>query len=349
MLTKYEFDPYLDMAAYRGQRVERFRWAWVYGPTNEVLGWLTPQYGPQLSHDTTSSIKRRLTLSLGKTDTASIDPLTDRILPYFILNGVTWPLGRYVFSDPTLLKTSNGDFGSYTLLDEGFIIEQELDAGYSSTQACDTAIFDLVSGLPLQRVLLEASPYRAVGSFSVGTNRGQALDAYATQGDYFPYWMDHAGDMRMIRTIDPARVVPDFDWDAGNKVRRDSVNLTNDIITAPNRFVVIGNSGESSTEPAIGKYDVPPSAPHSIARRGFAIQDTRQLEVNNAAQAQVMARNVGIRQTVYERMSVSTTIDPRHDSYNVVHFQGSNWLELRWSIECTPGGTMTHELRKAYM
>lgn len=350
MLTNFPVDPYLDLPAYRGQRIERYTFEWRNGVTNELLGYLTPEKSPapSLSHDTGSAIKRRLTLNLGTFDTSRIDPITDRVLPFVTIGDTTYPLGRYMFTNESDLKSTSGSRGSFTLLDEGFIIEQELDAGFYSTLTCDSAILALLAGLPLRGIRIEPTQYDAVGSFSVGTNRGQAMSAYATQGDYFPYWLANDGLVRMIRTIDPGNAVPDFDFDAGFKVRRDTIHFESDVITAFNRFVVIGNSAEASTSDIVGVYDVPPTAPHSIAKRGFAIQSTETLQIGTLQQATAMARNIGIQSTVYERISLATAFDPRHDSYNVIHFEGSNWLELSWQAELIPGGAMQHTMRKAY-
>ena len=73
------------------------------------------------------------------------------------------------------------------------------------------------------------------------------------------------------------------------------------------------------------------------------------LQVADADQARAVARGIGIRQTVFERVSLTTAPDPRHDSYNVVVWQGEKWLELAWSMALVEGGTMNHLLRKGYV
>lgn len=350
-LTTRPIDPILDLLPYRGQRVERYRFAWLDGTTNQVKGYVHPLRGtaPQLRHDTTGTIKRQLTLSLHTDETAAVNPIVDRILPYVIIGGTTWPLGRYMFTDPTFMKSSAGNSGTYTLLDEGFIIDQQMSTAFSSSDNVTSAIFALITGLPLKGAKIEATDFAASGAFAAGQTRGEVLRAYETLGDFFPYWMDNDGFMRMVRTKDPATAVPDFDLDAGGLVKRSSVSETNDILTAPNRFIVISNSGDADTSPIVGTYDVPPSAPHSIAKRGFVIPDVQQLQLPDATQATAVARNLGIRGTVFERVSLTTPIDPRHDSYDVVRFDGVNWLELSWTMTLVPGGDMTHTMRKAYI
>ena len=46
--------------------------------------------------------------------------------------------------------------------------------------------------------------------------------------------------------------------------------------------------------------------------------------------------------------TLSTAPDPRHDGYDVIRWDGANWMELAWSMEMVDGGEMTHLLRKSY-
>jgi hypothetical protein len=351
-LTTLPPNKWLDLPRWRGQRVDHFTFEWINGITGETLGWLQPKRDsspPTLSHNTTQSTKRQLAISLGVRDTAAINPITDRIAPWVTIGtDPPWPLGRYMFTDDTDLVTSAGDHGAFTLLDEGFAIDQQLSVAYSSTSAVDIAVRGLVSQVSFIRMKMEPSNFTATGAFPAGQTRGQALDAYTSQGDYFPYWMDNEGYFRMIRTKDPALEIPDFDLDDNPRVRRDAVTRTSDLLQAPNRFIRISNSSDAGEVALVGTYDVPPSAPHSIANRGFVVPDVQNVQITSQEQADAMARNAGIRQTIFERMSFSTAFDPRHDSYNVIRFQGVNWLELSWSATLVPGAAMTHTVRKAY-
>lgn len=351
LLTTFPIDSYLDLPAYRGQRVDRYRFALINGTTDAFIRFLQPERDepPTLTHDTTQSIKRRMTIKLNEADTAAITPLTDRIIPYMIVGGITYQLGRYMFTSEIDAFSTGGERSSCILFDEGFIVDQQLEKGFSSVLAVSAAITALLTGLPLVGMTIEPTTFLATGGFNAGQTRGQALAAYATQGDYFPYWMDNTGFFRMKRTRDPGREVPDFDFDVGNKVVRDGVSFTSDVLTAPNRFIAISNANAAKTTPMVGMYDVPASAPYSIAQRGFVIPQVDDVQVTTQAQAIAAARNIGIRQTVFERCTLSTANDPRHDSYNVVRFNGVNWLELAWAMTLTPGGDMMHMMRKAYV
>lgn len=338
----------LNLDACLGQRQATFTFALIDGVTGQRLGELHPIRAPAtISHDTSRVIKRDLRIALPAAETADVDPIRDRVLPYLHLGGVAYPLGRFMFTDPTQLKSTGGTQGMYGLLDEMFLVDQQLSAGFSSTRSVDGAVRALLTGLPLVDVHIDATPYPAVGGWGAGTRRGQVLDALATQGDYQTPWLDHTGILRMIRTVDPDTAAAELDFDTGARVLAGGIGETSDVLNAPNRFVVIGNGGASGEAPIVGSYDVPPNAPHSISNRGFVVPDVANLQVASSGQAQAMARNLGLRQTIFIRAEVETTLDPRHDSYQVIAWQHTNWLELAWSMSCEEGASMRHTLRRA--
>lgn len=350
-LTTLPPNKWLDLPAWRGQRVERFTWNWINGVTGAIKGKIHPSRSdaPSITHDTSQSIKRQLTINLDSIDTSQIDVITDRILPFVTIgDDPPWPLGRYMFTGETDALTTRGDRGSFTLMDEGFAIDQQLSDPYSSIDTVNLAVIRLVTQVPFIKTQTEPTEFDATGAFAPGSTRGQALTQYTTQGDYFPYWMDNDGFFRMIRTRDPAREIPDFDYDTNHVIKRDSVSHTSDLINAPNRFIVIGNSSAAASSALVGRYDVPPSAPHSIVNRGFVIPNVVNAQVNSQAQVSAMARNLGIRQTIFERVTFDTVIDPRRDSYNITRFEGANWLELAWRMTCMPGGSVQVTMRKSY-
>jgi hypothetical protein len=348
VLTTEPFDPILDLAPWVGQRQATFRFDVTDRVSGLVLGQITPTRDATLTHDTTRTIKRQLNLNLGKTDTANIEPLTQRIDVTMIVNGVEWPLGRYMFTDDGRQTFTSGQLGSVVLSDEMFLVDQQITSGINARGiSVNNAILNVVAGLPVTLVV-ENTPFTAGESWNVGSARGQVLETLSISGDYFSPWFGNDRRMHFIRTFDPATQLPRFDFNAGNKVIREPIVNTSDLLTAPNVFIVVSNAGDNTTAPVVGRYDVPPSAPHSKANRGFEIPDTRDLQVTDSVQASAVAIGLGLRQTIFERVTLTTAPDPRHDSYDVIHWQGDLWLELAWSMALVEGGVMNHILRKSY-
>lgn len=362
-LTTHPFDTLLDAAPWVAQRVATFRFDLVNGLTDQPLGELHPlsTATPAIDHNTGQTIKRRLSgLALDRSDTAEINPLTDRVIVAMLLAGRSWPLGRYMFTDHIRALSTGGAQSGGALVDEMYIVDQQLTETFAPTNPGDTAevavrelldslVDPSAQSLPLARQpVIEQSGYPAIGAWAAGTTRGQVLSALTTQGDYFPPWFDNRGAFHMIRSFEPADRVPDFDLDRSGAVIANTITQSSDVLAAPNRFVVISNSGDGLDAPVVGTYDVPPTAPHSIQSRGFVLADVRTLQLVDIRQAIAAARNLGLRQTVFDRADLATFPDPRHDSYDVIRWNGDLWLELAWSLPLVEGSQMSHSLRKAY-
>lgn len=342
---------HLDLDKSIGQRQGTFRFDLSDGVTGEVLGQLHPIVAPAvITHDTTRTTKRELQMRLGVSDTAAVNTLTDRVVASMVLgSGSVHPLGRFMFTDALNTISTGGTRSSDTLFDEMMLVDQQISQGFPSIDGLNVqqAVIELLSGLPLLGIVVEPSPYNLVGSWAPGTTRGQILAALAVQGDYQTPWFDNFGIFRMIRTVNPEESVPTLDMDRGNRVIRDSPSVSSDLLTAPNRFIVISNSGTAQGAAIVGRYDVPPSAPHSIHNRGFVVPDVQNIQVADSAQAAAAARNIGIRRTIVTTTQLTTSPDPRHDSYDVVRWQGFNWLETGWSLTCKEGAPMSHTMHRA--
>ena len=356
-LTTLPHDPLLDLDPWVGQRQCTFRFNLTNGLTGENLGEITPIRGASLTHDTTRTIKRQLTLSLGVTDTAAINVVTDRVSPFMVFpNGQEYPLGTYMFTDasrqvfssaPTGLHTAGG-LADVTLNDEMFLVDQPIEKGINGLGSGTTAVIQKVlAGLPITYTL-EPSPFQSVESWSVGINRGQILDALSVSGDYFSPWFGNDSKLHFIRTFSPSAQIPSFDFDLGNKVIREPILETDDLLTAPNTFIVISNAAEDPSSEVVGIATVPVTAPHSAVNRGFVVASVQNLQLSTASQASAVAQGLANRQTVFERVSLTTAPDPRHDSYDVIKWQNELWLELAWSMALVEGGAMNHLLRKSY-
>lgn len=362
--TKQPHNALIDLDRYVGQRSASFKFFLYDATTGINIRELHPyrDSAPTLSHDTERTITRQISnLFFDVADTAALNVLSNRLRLQMLIDGIAEPfeLGIYMFVDQTNLPTTAGLLSTATMTDEMFIVDQEMSSGYSAGvfddngnlmtfTPADQAMRFLLKDLPV-RLSIEATPFYSIGSWTMGTNRGSAIEDLAVDGDYFSPWFGNDGQMHCIRVFDPFNQIPDFDYDNGFQVDRNTVALTDDLLQAPNRFIVISNGSASDQfGPVVGVYDVPSSAPHSIANRGFVIPSVTDWQVDLAAQAQAIAANLGQRQTLFQRVEFETPPDPRHDSYNVFKLFGDLWLEISWELELVEGGTMSHVGRKVY-
>jgi hypothetical protein len=348
-LTTFPHDPVLDLDPWVGQRQATFRFERFNAVTGLEMGELHPVRSATLSHDTTRTIKRQLLLELGTEDTASLSTVQDRVRVFMVFpSGVEYPLGVYMFTDASRQLFTAGQLGQMALNDEMFLVDQQVDKAVNGVERpVMDVVQEVLAGLPVE-YSLESAPFESAESWAIGATRGQILESLAVTGDYFSPWFGNDGKLHFVRTFDPATKIPDFDFDAGNKVVREPILMTDDLLTAPNRIVVVSNSSLDPEVEVVGTYDTPSTAPYSVAQRGFVVAQVLSLQLSDVVQAQAVAEGLAQRQTVFERVGLTTAPDPRHDSYNVVKWQGDLWLELAWSMSLVEGGAMNHLLRKAY-
>lgn len=359
----------LDISDALGQRSATFRYDLINGRTGVHLGTVTPLRStiPVLTHNTQNSIVRSLTgFAFGVSDTAGMNPITDRIAPVMLVptsagDVLEFPLGRYMYDSTSQAVGTGGNLAASNLFDEMFIVDQALAKGFtakgpgtnvsSGTITAQAAIAQLLAPLVdagLIQYLIEDSPLPASGSWAAGTSRASVLGDLCKQGAYFQPWFDNDGILRIIRSFDPADVTPDFDFDATRVLFRDTISYTNDLLSAPNLYVVINNDGTTTT-PIVGSYDVPATAPHSLANRGFYVPKIYDIQgPTTISQANQMAATIAQQDIVYERTQLSTAPDPRHDSYDVILWQEEKWMEIAWSMQLEEGGPTVRTLRKAY-
>lgn len=348
--TLFTETPLLDLADGIGQQAVSFRFDLLDGVTGESLAELTPIRNASLSHNTAQTTKRQLRLALGVADTQLVDPVNNRVDVTMVLSDDSeWSLGRYVFMDQPKQIFSSGDVSTASLVDEMVTIDQQITESVNSAgRNTHNVILDVLSSYsyPLKA---EASDFSAIQAWGPGAGRGQILEALAVTGNYFSPWFGNDRALHFIQAFDPAAAVPTFNFDTGNAVLLPGITDNNDALIAPNRFHVIGNATTGVKSSAVeGFADVPATAPHSFRNRGFIVPTVVSLPVASSAQAAAVARNLAIRQTVAETVILSTALDPRHDSYDVVIWQDQKWLEIGWSMQLVAGGTMSHTLKKSY-
>lgn len=382
-LTDAPEDPLFDLTI-RGMRSSTFSFTLIEAVSGIIVRPLTPLRNtvPTLAHDTTRSIKRTLTLTLGVEDTAVFDSIAHRVVVAMVLeDGRSFPLGTYMPVSPSFLETTAGDLATIALTDEMFVLSQQISESFAvSTNSFAVsggspiviagnafdAVNDFLDRYPLvtapttnignlqaRRILkrdIEFSNFPIVNAWQTGTNGTTVLEDIATVGGYFTPWFDHNNVFRMIRTFDPADVVSTIDLDAQSNVLRDSIVRTDDLLNAPNRIIVVSNTGtgENRDRPLVGTFDIPANAPHSIDNRGFVAPETYTLQVDSAFQANTVAQNIALNQRTAERVELSTAPDPRHDSYDVIRWDGQLWLETAWSLPLAEGSAMSHTLQRIY-
>lgn len=312
-----------------------------------------------IDNDTTRTNLRTLTgLSIDARRQAALNTLVARIRPRMVLqNGQSYNLGVFLFGDASRPRRSWGLELGATLVDQTFVLSQQVGrvvsypVGTNRVAAALALAQEVISG-PVS-VMASASTTVSPKAYQPTQTRQEIINDLLASAAYLPVYFDNNGTMIMRPIPAIPATIPDFGYERGlmvgsSPIIKDSMLESDDLLTAPNRWVVVDTSATDT--PIVGSYDLPASAPNSIVERGFAVTETIQSQgigsvaaANAAAFAASVAAGNGFALAEFASLH-----DPRHDTFNVVRYLGNQHLELGWSIDLRSGAPMKHRLRRAY-
>jgi len=311
---------------------------------------------PSIENDTTNNTSRRLRgLRLVADEAADVNPITDRLRVYMVLqNGDEYRLGTFLWADANRPVRSWGDQHDGDLVDFTYILDQQVTQalGWSRGTNINAIVMKVVlhAGFSLEDFApVNEDPHRELAapmSWQPGATWLQIITDLGNVVGFAAPWFDRDGLFRFQSTPDPdvdSPTVPAYE--AGGRIIADSILRTNDIVAAPNDFAVF----DSGTDRMIlGRYQVPADAPHSFANRGYRVGHVESAQglqwysqANRAAYN--LARSAG---RAYELLQFESTLDPRHDTLDIVPALGSVWLETAHQMELRSGGRHAHTLRR---
>lgn len=351
-----------DRSAGVRMRADRYRFDLVNH--GDVIGEVHPDLSrpPTVSVRTDSTIKRSMTgFNLPASEAAAVNPIADRVRPVMVLqNGDEEPLGLFMWADDSRPVHGWGRSRASSLVDETHRLDQGASGAQGwgkGTSVIVIAVFVATSVLPSSRVVYTAEHLSLAEpkSWPIGTSRMSILGELMEMMGFLPPHMDRHGDLYLVDVPDLTMAAPVCSYGPDNRIEAGTLDEWDDVLDAPNRYTV--TSSGSSDGSFIGRYDVPSSAPHSIANRdGFVITDhvsmpgiSSQTQADRAARTRARVTGPGFRYATF-----TGPADFRHDMYSTVSYDRAdgegylNYLETDWSLVCRSGGRMSHTLRRPY-
>jgi hypothetical protein len=338
-------------------RTDRFRFD-LLNAANVKQGEIHPVTFVKIDNSTGQAIKRRMSgFKLDPTEAADIDVLTDRVQPVMILeNGSEYPLGVFLFADAATTRHSYGNDITATLIDQGLVIGQQLrtTVGVASGTNIGTAIATVAAQAGITSVYVDSTA-ASLGAPLVwpagksSATYGKVLADLAALGGFHDPYFSNTGVLTFRALTNPDSITADLTYADGGRIIAESMTEWNDLLSAPNLYVVVDTA--STGNPVTYEYELSADAPHSIARRGFAIP--RYVEapgIGNVDNALALAQTQALSDVLaWETIHFASPLDPRHDTFDVVAYRGVNYLELGWSMTLAPGGPMEHELKRVLL
>jgi hypothetical protein len=319
------------------------------------IGELHPdeQTTPSIENENDSS-RRLSNFKLTADEAADVNPLRDRLRVYMTLqNGAEYRLGTFLWADNSRPARSWGLEQQSSLVDLGFILNQPCTNAFGWSKGANIM---LIMFFLLNRAGFELSDIAVIGSeaarglrdprsWEPGTTWADMINDMGAGCGFAPVWFDRNGKAHLDQAPDPSVDEPTVSaYEAGTRVIADSIVHTDDYLAAANAFAVYDSGTDRLRS---GRYDIPASAPHSYANRGFRIGRSESVQgLENQDLATRAARNLARRSDVFEYVTFNSTADPRHETYDIVDAFGDRWLEVSWSLELRSGGAMSHSLKR---
>lgn len=327
------------------------------------IGMLHPdrdQSTPTIENDTGNEVHRRLTgFKLNPDEAADVNTVTDRLRVYMRLqNGARFRLGTFLWQDESEAERSWGAEHHSELVDFSYILAQESTTAFGWGRGANIT---LIMFFLLGRASFEQADIAVIGdaanrglrdprSWEPGSTWLHKLNDLGAGCGFAPPWFDQDGKLYFDAVPDPAVSAPDVPaYGPNTRMIADSILYSNGLLSAPNDFGVF-DSGTDRLR--TGRYQVPASAPHSFAKRGWRIGKTQSTQgTTSQAQIDQNARSLARRSDVMEYVTFSSTLDPRHGTYAIVPAPDRNgvmrnWLETSWAMELRSGGEHRHDLRR---
>lgn len=349
-------DQILDCDGVR-RRADDFRFDLYDGETDDLIGELHPDESrpPVVSNDTGRSVRRQLSsVHLPPAEMSAI-ALTDKLRPVMSLaNGAEERLGTFVLADRGEVVSNRGTERDTTWHDRGTALNQETEHTIAFAKGANIVI-------ALLGVLLEVIPVSDIADapesdavlgaplqFPPGTNRVTICDTLTDLLGWLPLFFNRDGLVQFLDAPDLETAAPTLSYQLGGRIYDGTVLLSDDLLTAANRFVVYETSSRSTVT---GSYEIPSTAPHSVANRGFVVPDVESAQgLGSTSAANKYAKSKALTGSkIYRWASFTGPADWRHGTWDVLGFLGETWLEIAWAITCRPGlPPMSHKLRRVY-
>lgn len=278
---------------------------------------------------------------------AKVDFSTDAIVAYLEIDDVRYPMGIYYFTEVPEQKDvvidedgTTTDLYNISMSDrtvrlirntgDAYSLHAGFDAAQEMTRIMDQA--NIPNAMPGGNANA-ANPVSWDGS-TTDLQKVRGLSTLA--GFRFP-WMNNAGVVVAISAGEPN------DLDVINVEElfpvEGSITITPKYLGAPNRVIVSDNG--SPSQPIIGIWEAPASAPHSYSNIGYwRTEVVEEQGLGSGENAKAVAQRIG---ESFTARTLDFDCMPTYllDGPIMVRYKEAYWIVENWSLSTGPGATMS--------
>jgi len=315
----------------------------------------TPEVAGTYTFDLSRDVPKTITgVVVPPNEWAVLDVRLDQIAVYLIIDGVEHPMSTFAFAELARQKNvvtdadgNAADLITTSLADRCLLLvrntgrAETLNPGFDPSDELQRILSN--SGIPYS---VAASANLSVGSITWDGNTTDLAKAkeLGTLSGHRPLWADNNA---VIRSVQSQVVDTEIVELASLQPVAESIAVVEKFLTAPNRVIVSDNANAGYA--VRGQWDAPASAPHSEANRGYVLARVEELQgLGSGAHAQNVAATLGESYTA-RTLSARIVPTPVLDGPQVISYDGANWLVTGWSVDLSPGSTMSIQAEELVM
>ena len=312
----------------------------------------------QVNVNNTQTIKREMQCEFE--DDPEINLLTDRFAPVQVLNGIEYPLGRYIAAEAPLntkernVTRSLRAYGLIYLADELSILEDRLTipAGTKYTDAIQQQL--ILAGI--DRFVIEPNSAVIVEDredWEPGEKRIAVINQLCSEINYNQAYDDNNGVVQVNSYRRPHISNVDFTYKTDKKSDLiPSHSQLFDMFARYNVFVLVCENPEKDGTMVAKSTNNDPSSPVSTINVGRQILYREKLSnIATLAELQTKADNLKFENLmVPETVTLATGPRPQHDCFNILAVDKDGvqgiYQEQSWTLKLGSPGEMSHKLRR---
>lgn len=288
-----------------------------------------------------------------------VDFLTDRIRPEVVIDGIAYPLGLLLPAKVETVITETGHHLSIQAYDQCWLLQtamtEEISSFASGSKYID-AINSLLGSAGIGLALITDCSYtmtRLRQDWLTGTKYLTIINELLDEINYNHIWFDLNGYAVIAPEADPqtGQISHTIDeLDVKSLLIRDA-SVGTDLYSTPNVFICCcSNFDQTSITATATNNDL--GSPISVPRRGRKIYSVKQVKEVASQEVLQQIADLELQKSLLrtESITVRTGILPNFGINELVALningETSVCIERGWTMQMTPGGTMTHKMER---
>lgn len=325
------------------------------------LGILHPIEGswPVIRMDESGEIKTSFSGSFSP-PAFEADWLRDEIRPELVIDGITYPLGIFLPATVQAQKTGTTESIRVEAYDRSWLA-RDYKAETAPYFAANTNYLNAVGSLlntagigMISRVPTALALEEAREDWSPGTSYLSIANELLREINYMDVWFDSDGMARLepYEEVSASHIRHTLDETDVKSLLLPEITRQTDIYNTPNVFICICSNPDKSAGMAATAVNTSPQSPLSVGRRGRRIvKVTRVKNIASQAELQAMAdRQLTDSLISGETIQVTTGLLPGFGVGDITALRYGDVFsvcrETAWTMNLSPGGTMTHTLER---